>query len=277
MNIRQPFFAGSFYPDNPNILKGKIELFLNNGISSKDNILPKILLVPHAGYDYSGSVAAYAYQTLNNLTVKRVILIGCSHQSYFDGAAVWIRGHWRTPLGDIAVDEKLSQSLIDSKYIREDFKAHLDEHTLEVQIPFLQVVIKNSFTITPIILGKMNELEIIRFCAKIEENMNSETVVILSSDLSHYLSYDVANKIDEMTVKAVLSNEIERLEEVVNKNMQQGFKNLATCACGQQAIEVGMTIAKDLKLKGELLKYANSGDVMEDKHQVVGYAAIAWS
>ena len=250
MNIRQPFVAGSFYPENPIILRKKIEYFISN-VSLRERTNPKILIVPHAGYNYSGQVAAHAYKQLTYMKIKKVILIGCSHQTYLKEVVIWASGKWKTPLGEIYINEKLAKKMIDHENIIEDTNPHLSEHSLEVQLPFLQVAIKNSFTILPIMLGEINKSTLTRFCKIILQNLDSETVLIISSDFSHYPTYEVAKEVDEIMIQSILTEDTNNFINTVNKQLQKGYEGLVTCACGQQAIVFGMTVAKNLGLKGK--------------------------
>lgn len=276
MKTRPSFFAGSFYPDNPKILQEKIGSYLHN-VSSKTEIKPKILIVPHAGYEYSGQVAAYAYQQLADSSVSRVILVGCSHQMYFTGGAIWQTGNWHTPLGEVEIASDLGKKLIDNKnQIVGDFQSHLGEHSLEVQLPFLQRGLKHEFQILPILLGEVSEATLSFLVKKITKFIDKKTVLLVSSDLSHYPEFKVANRVDQKTIQAILTKDERILTQTIANNMNQRYDNLLTCVCGEVAVRLGMRVAKELGFEGKLLKYANSGDVSPHHSQVVGYAAIGY-
>jgi len=284
--IREPAVAGSFYPSD----KAELDLMIDEFFEKAE--LPKLggnisaLIVSHAGYEYSGQVAAYAYKALIGKKIDTVVLIGNSHQEYFDGISVYESGYFRTPLGDIEVDADFAKKLIDSNpKIKFYEKAHLQEHSLEVQLPFLQKALSapsgRDWKIVPIILGNQtNTVDILIEALKnlIDEN----TLIIASSDLSHYPSYKDAQYSDNKVIQAILTGKRENLRKTISDLEKENIPNLQTCACGHDAIEVVMGLFGDKNIK--LLKYANSGDVSvgdppageADKSQVVGYASIVF-
>ncbi len=273
--IREAAVAGSFYPADKSTLNSQIDDFLNQAqiIPVKEKL--RILIVPHAGYSYSGQVAAWGFKQIKEEDYKRVILIGPSHRAYFDKAAVWDKGVWQTPLGEIEVDEDFTQGLISGRGgISADLKPHLQEHSLELELPFLQRVVAD-FKLVPILLSHSEEAVLQDLSKALVENFDDQTLLVVSSDLSHYPSYEIANKVDKETIEAILSGDIEKFEGVVNKNLDQ--PGVDTCACGAQAIQVGMLVAEQLGFKDiKLLKYENSGDVGGDKGRVVGYGSIGF-
>jgi AmmeMemoRadiSam system protein B/AmmeMemoRadiSam system protein A len=238
------------------------------------------LIVPHAGYAYSGWVAAYGYKTLIGNPpaggINTVILIGNSHQERFEGASVYQEGYYKTPLGNVEIDKALAKRIINShEKISFRESAHKHEHSLEVQLPFLQKVLAKGWKIVPIIIGSQpNAVEIL--INTLKGLINNNTLLIASSDLSHYPSYEDAKYSDNKVIEAILTGKRENLRKVVSELEQENIFNLQTCACGQDAIEVVMGLMGDKDIK--LLRYANSGDVeIGDKSQVVGYAAIAFT
>jgi len=274
--VRQPAVAGSFYPAEKQDLEKMVEGLLAQAQIPKIEGSIKALIVPHASYSYSGWVAAYAYKTLIGKKIKRVILIGNSHQEQFEGASVYSRGYYRTPLGDVEIDEDFAKKLIESDekvFFRESI--HLKEHSLEVQLPFLQNVLID-FKIVPIIIG--NQKEIVEVLVKVLKNLIDEnTLIIASSDLSHYPKYEDAQYVDNKVIGAILSGKREDLKEVISQLKKENIVNLQTLACGQEAIEVVMGLMENENVEIKLLKYANSGDIeIGDKSRVVGYAAIAF-
>lgn len=274
--IRQMAVAGSFYPQGEKELKSLVTQYLQ-AVPKGQNRNLKIIVVPHAGYIYSGRIAAVAFKQLQEQKIKNVILLGCSHQAYFSGAALWGKEPWQTPLGKLLVAEKLNQKIQKNELeIRNYEIAHFQEHSLEVQLPFLQTVLKNDFQILPILLGEVNIKTQKYLVQKIKEILDDETILVISSDLSHYPSYEIANQVDQKTVKAILTNEVSQFQKVIMNQMEKDYPNLVICACGQKAIEIGMMVAKELELTPELLQYQNSGDISGEKDQVVGYAAIGW-
>jgi len=285
--IREPVAAGSFYPNSKEELENMIDKYLWEVECPTLEGDVWALIVPHAGYQFSGQVSACAYKALTGQDINTIIIVGPSHYEYFDGASIFPRGYYKTPLGKIEVDKDLAKKIIDSnEKINFRENVHSREHSIEVQLPFLQRTLKN-FKIVPIIIGNTPESVDI-LIKSLKGLIDKNTLIIASSDLSHYPSYENAKYSDNKVIEAILTGERENLRETVNQIEKENILNLQTCACGQQAIEVVMRLAKILKTQGikspeeekvdiKLLKYANSGDVsVGDKKRVVGYATIAF-
>jgi len=276
-HIRKPAVSGKFYPANKDELSSTINNFILEAelLTIEGEI--KGLIVPHAGYQFSGQVAAYAYKTLEKQAIDTIILIGPSHYEQFEGASVYSKGYYETPLGKIKVDEKVAQKVIDSsKKISFRESIHIDEHSLEVQLPFLQKVLNNDFKIVPIIIGNQSKTVDILIKA-LKQVIDKNTLIIASSDLSHYPSYEDAKYADNKVIKAILTKNKADLKQSISELMQENIPNLQTCACGQEAIEVLMELMKGKEAR--LLKYANSADSFAGKNtkeRVVGYSAIAF-
>jgi AmmeMemoRadiSam system protein B len=274
--IRFPAVAGQFYPGERKELSQMIDGFLQNARfpQIKGEIFG--ILVPHAGYIFSGSVAAHCYKAIEGKNFDTVVLIGDSHYEYFDGVSVWERGEWETPLGRVKVDEELAKKILSfSKRFFVKDSAHLFEHSLEVQIPFLQKVLKN-FRILPLIFGSEDEdwKDLGKAILKLMEK--KKILVVASSDLSHYPPYEMAQKVDKITMEGILSSDPERFKEKI-KNLEKLSQDIETFACAQDTIKTILEISKNLKGKAKLLKYQNSGDtIYGEKSQVVGYSAIAF-
>lgn len=259
MSIRIAAAKNQFYPGNPQILKQMIMQLFENTDVKKINEKIKAIIVPHAGYIYSGEVAAYAYKLLKHLDPDKnwkVLLLGPSHQIPFIGAAVSNDNRWETPLGlvsarDIRSEIKKSANVVDV------FNAHKEEHSLEVQVPFLQMSLKN-FTIYPLCLGDVRSdflaNDLADFCK------NDDVIAVISTDLSHYLPYDDAKEIDLITSAAIVNLDIDTM-------IERGD------ACGRMGVLTGMFLAEKLGWKCKMLKYLNSGDTAGDKSRVVGYGA----
>lgn len=298
LSVRLPAVAGSFYPADKEVLNQQIEEFLSQapqplGLEKQ----PVVLIVPHAGYEYSGLVAATGFKQLVGSEIEKVILLGVSHQTQFSGAAVYPKGFWQTPLGKVEVDSDLASKIIASSnlispkvnqallispkvnqalLIFKNQEYHQQEHSLEVELPFLQKVLPN-FKIVPILMGSQDENLIEDLASVLAKNIDFQTILIISSDFSHYPSYEDANEIDEKTIEAILSGKIEKFDQAINESMTAGIPNLVTCACGEQAIKGGMKVAQKLGIEDiRLIKYANSGDITGDKSRVVGYASIGF-
>ena len=266
--IREPALAGSWYPGEPEILSRDIKRYLAN--AKKERVEGQIvaLVSPHAGYMYSGQVAAYAYKIVEGMVFDSVVVVGPSHRLAFQGASLWAQGGFRTPLGVVPVDAELSKRLMEKrKEIRFIPEAHQQENSLELQIPFLQTVLK-SFKLVPIAMEPEWSWGTCQYLASAiaETARGKKVLLIASSDLSHFHSYDQAVKLDKIVL-----NHIERFDpEGLNRDLRSGGCE----ACGGGPIISIMLAAKALGAnKGKVLKYLNSGDVTGDRGRVVGYAA----
>ena len=273
--IREPAVADAFYPGSKQELENLVDKYLSEAKIPEIGKYVRALIVPHAGYQFSGWVAAYGYKALIGQDIDKVILIGNSHKEYFDGVSVYASGYYKTPLGNVEIDKNLAKKIIDShEKISFRESAHLQEHSLEVQLPFLQRVL-SDFKIVPIIISNQSGANEILINA-LKDLVDEDTLLIASSDLSHYPEYEDAKYSDNKVVEAILTGKIENLRKAVSELEQEGINNLQTCACGQDAIEVVMGLMEGKEVK--LLKYANSGDVdIGDKDRVVGYTALVFT
>ena len=277
-NVRSPAVAGSFYPADEKELAGQVDNFLAEASPQKSAGAILGLMVPHAGYDYSGLVAGYGFKQLENQNIDTVILIGNSHHAYFEGAAVYPQGYFKTPLGEVEIDSDLAQKIIsENEKIKADTSVHSQEHSLEVELPFLQRVLKN-FKIVPILMGSGDFTDVEILAGAIVKNIkNKNVIVVASSDMSHYPPYERANYADKKTYEAILTGQVEKLETVITQLENEKIPGAQTFLCGKDAVEVLMLVMQDLGASDiRLLKYANSGDTALDKSQVVGYGAIGF-
>lgn len=272
--IREPAVVGAFYPGTKTELSEMVDKYLSEVEPPTVGKYVRGLIVPHAGYQFSGWVAAYGYKLLEDQGIDTVILIGNSHKEYFDGVSVYQEGYYKTPLGDVEINKDLAKKIIDShEKISFRESAHLEEHSLEVQLPFLQRVL-NDFRIVPIIIGNQPGAADI-LISVLKGLINDRTLIIASSDLSHYPKYEDAKYSDNKVIEAILTGKRENLQKTISDLEKENISNLQTCACGQDAIEVVMGLMEGKE--ATLLKYANSGDVeIGDKSQVVGYVAITF-
>lgn len=259
--VRYPVAAGSFYPADPEELRGQIQRLLNQAPVKQLVGELKALIVPHAGYIYSGKIAAVGYkllQTCELANLQTVLLLGPSHFTRFYGAATLHVDFWQTPLGQVP-SSKLIATILQSPLLQNLPDAHQMEHSLEVQLPFLQSVLK-EFSIFPIITGDVDYQELAQFLLKYMEKFD---FIIASSDLSHYYPYEQAIELDSIAHQAITSMNLEKMERRVE-------------ACGKTAILTLMQLAKELNWKSILLDYCNSGDTAGDKESVVGYGCYAF-
>jgi AmmeMemoRadiSam system protein B/AmmeMemoRadiSam system protein A len=250
--------AGLFYPAARADLQARVREFLAE--ASADTALhPKVLVVPHAGYIYSGAAAARAYATLKAVAaeVRRVVVIGPAHRVAVRGVAIPSATRFDTPLGPVELDRAALDALADVPHVVRSDRAHADEHALEVQLPFLQETL-GRFTLVPLLVGHATSGEV----ADVLERVwgGAETLIVVSSDLSHYLPYDVARRVDAGTLAQVLELGPELDHEQ---------------ACGATPLNALMQVARRRRLQPCLLAACNSGDTAGDRHRVVGYAALA--
>ncbi len=266
-SIRHAAVAGAFYPDDELELREMIEDYLSKAedvkLKARGKSKLRALIVPHAGYIYSGPIAAYGYKLLANYKeqVKDVIVLGPSHYAAFRGACESGFDIWETPLGRVK-SESIKSKLNDSaKQMFASYPhAHLPEHSLEIQLPFLQTVLGEGFTFYPVLCGEVSALSL---ATALEEAIDEKTILIISSDLSHYLTYDNAVKTDKVANSSIPKLDIKKFEEKGD-------------ACGKTPILVLMHLAKKKGWKGKLLNYRNSGDTAGDKIRVVGYGCYAF-
>ncbi len=249
---RKPAVAGTFYPKNPKELREIVGTLLKEAkfLELKGNL--RALIVPHAGYQYSGPVAASGYKLLEKRRFKKVLLLGPSHQVGFYGASL-AREDFGTPRGIVRCVE--NKKIVDGQVILDFPRAHATEHSLEVQLPFLQETL-GDFEVYAFVLGK---LDAEKFAEKILPLIEEDVLIVVSSDLSHYFPYAEAVSRDKSTITKILRLEKDELD-----------------ACGELPLQVLISLARKLKWKPQLLDYRNSGDTAGDKKQVVGYAAIAF-
>jgi MEMO1 family protein len=266
--IREPALAGSWYPGNPEVLSRDVKRYLENAKKEKVEGQIVALVTPHAGYMYSGQVAAYAYKLVEGMGFESVIVVGPSHRFAFKGASLWAQGGFRTPLGVVPVDTELSKKMMDQwKEIRFLPEAHHQENSLELQIPFLQTVLK-SFKLVPIAMEPDWSWETCQHLASViaETAKGKNVLLVASTDLSHFHTDRIAVELDR-----VVLDHIERFDA---EGLNRDLKSNRAEACGGGPVVTIMLAAKALGAnKSRVLKYLNSGDVTGDRGRVVGYAA----
>lgn len=271
--FREPVFAGMFYPSDKNTLSRQIDGYLMDAEKRQDRIKGHIfgLVSPHAGYEYSGGVAAYGFSQLKGRSYKTVIIIGTSHQVPFRGISIYPKGQWRTPLGDVRIDEECVRALLkECPQIKTYTAPFVKEHSLEVQIPFLQKVL-GDFRIVPLITGGIARDEYALYVNGIVNLLKrnpKDILIVVSSDMSHYHDYNTARSIDDVTLKHIENMDVERLIEDMDAERCE--------LCGGHGVVLLTMIARHMNGKAVLLKYANSGDVKGDKQRVVGYSSFAF-
>ncbi|OPY79543.1 MAG: hypothetical protein A4E65_01841 [Syntrophorhabdus sp. PtaU1.Bin153] len=271
--IREPAVSGMFYPDSPGVLKKEIEGYLKTARFHpvEGDIIG--LVSPHAGYMYSGQVAAYGYKAVMGMPYDTVIVIAPSHRSRFEGVAIVDRGAYRTPLGVVPIDEDLAGEIVNLKdVVRRNVEVHRGEHSLEVQLPFLQVVLKD-FRIVPLIMGTQDPeaCEALVTCLSAAVKGKAKRLLIVgSTDLSHYYPYSQAVRLDTVIKEHLQTYDASGL----SKDLQKGKCE----ACGAGPMIATMLLSTKLgATTSRVLKYANSGDVSGDKSGVVGYISCVFA
>ncbi|MCW8915636.1 MAG: AmmeMemoRadiSam system protein B [Magnetovibrio sp.] len=256
-NIRPPAVAGQFYPADAATLSRQVMAFLAEA-GEDVSTPPKALIAPHAGYVYSGPVAAHAYAHIAPLkgTVKRVVLLGPCHRVAVQGLALSSADSFQTPLGLVPIDHSQDDQLNAIVGVETFDATHAQEHSLEVHIPFLQVIL-GAFELLPIVVGNANP----EMVANVLENLwgGPETLIVISSDLSHYLSYDDAKAIDQKTCEAIENFDWDNIGD--------------SQACGRMPVKGLLELAKRKGLKVRTLDLRNSGDTAGPRNQVVGYGS----
>ena len=275
--VRSPAVAGSFYPDSPKVLSAQVEKFIDDAALKETDDELIGLIAPHAGYVYSGHVAGYAYKQLVGQSFDTVVLLGLSHRYPIGTAAVYARGAFRTPLGDIPIDEDLAAEITRLNSDIVDLPpAHANEHSLEVQLPFLQYLLPD-FRIVPILLQDDSPENVIPLSQAIAEAMGDRSCLLIgSTDLCHYPTYEAARKSDQVVIEAVEHFDPDYLREQMDEYMRvHPTQNFHCMMCSTGAIYTTMRAAKALGgNRIEVLKAANSGDVpIGGWDQVVGYMA----
>lgn len=257
--VRRPAVAGMFYPEDVKALRDVLREFLGSMETGVE--APKAIIVPHAGYIYSGPVAATAYRALAKAReeIRRVVLLGPSHRVSFEGLALSSAKYFATPLGRIRIDHQAYGTIQDLPQVQVLDAAHAMEHSLEVHLPFLQVVL-DDFSLVPIVVGEASPREVSEVLERLWDG--PPTRFVISSDLSHYHDYQTARRLDQATSQAI---EDLRFEDI-------GYGD----ACGRNPVNGLLHLARVHGMRAKTLDLRNSGDTAGSREQVVGYGAYAF-
>ena len=258
-NVRNPAVAGLFYPDDPRELHTLVANYL--AAVTADGVVPKAIIAPHAGYIYSGPIAAAAYARIVPARgrITRVVLLGPAHRVGFHGLALSGADYFQTPLGRITVDQEAVKKISRLSQVHIMEVAHAQEHSLEVHLPFLQEVLE-EFSLVPLVVGDAEPAEV----AEVLDLLwgGPETLIVISSDLSHFHDYKTAQKLDRATSEAI---EQLRLEDIQYDH-----------ACGRNPVNGLLHVARKLGLKAKTVDLRNSGDTAGSHDRVVGYGAYVF-
>lgn len=267
--VREPSVSGMFYPDDPMVLREDIGNYLKAAEIKPPPEGIRAVISPHAGYIYSGPVAAYGYKAVSRYNFDTVVILAPSHRAYFQGFAIWDEGIFKTPLGNITIDAESANVLLRSHGVfRANKDVHKGEHSLEVQLPFLQYIFKD-FLLLPLLVGAANEgmyQDAAKALARVINASERHFLIVASTDLSHYYPYDAAVKIDTVTIGHIKNFDI--------AGMVRDTRSEKAQACGAGPMITTMMAAEKLGAhSSSVLKYANSGDITGDRSGVVGYVS----
>jgi MEMO1 family protein len=272
--------AGSFYPSDPAGLRSLLgEMFSKAKPSSVSNVVA--VICPHAGYEFSGVAAASSYNQLDpDKQYDNIFIIGSSHHTSFMGASIYNIGDYQTPLGKVTVNREIANKLIgENAVFTYNPEADRAEHSIEVQVPFLQYKLKKSFKLVPIILGTQSPESCKKIAMALKPYLTGNNLFVISSDFSHYPAYKDAVAVDKNTCDAILTGKPEQLLKTLKENQNNEVPNLATSLCGWTSVLTLLYMAEtDPGLKLTRIYYTNSGESKyQDKSQVVGYWSIVLS
>jgi hypothetical protein len=270
---REPAVAGTFYPSNPEVLKADIDGYLSKATLDEPSVNIVGLITPHAGYMYSGQTAAYGYKAVSGSHYDTVIIVAPSHQSFFFGAALQDKGAYKTPLGIVPIDEDLAGELVGKgDVVHAEPRIHRGEHSIEVQIPFLQTVLED-FRIVPLIMGMSQDAQLSEQLASLiyecVKGRKGRYLVVGSTDLSHYYPYDLAVDMDKAAVELLGNFDAKGLSGQLATGKYE--------ACGAGPMITTMVLSEKLGARrSKVLNYMNSGDVTGDMSSVVGYVSCVF-
>ncbi|PRZ02288.1 hypothetical protein BY457_101310 [Marinilabilia salmonicolor] len=276
---REPAVAGMFYEADAAALRGHLRDLFALAKPPVGTEEVAAVVVPHAGYVYSGKIAASGFNQIpRDAKIERVFLIGSSHRAAFNGAAIYTQGDFLTPLGRVEVDSRVAGELVESNSgIFADENIHSGEHSLEVQLPFLQVHLQNSFKLVPLLIGPHDAIGASKVSTSLAKWFRRGNLFVISTDFSHYPPYEIAQKVDADTAAAVLKNDPEELLSVLEKNRKLDLDELSTSMCGWSSVLTLLNITRQATdIRWEEIDFGNSGDAqIGDKERVVGYRSMA--
>lgn len=276
---RKPVWAGQFYPGDANELRSTMTALVAGGIPNKTSSQVVAIVVPHAGYVYSGGVAASAYNQLDPACrYENVFILGPSHRVGFEGASVYAEGNFLTPLGTVEVNTTLGKQLAESSDVfslRRD--AHAQEHCIEVQLPFLQHRMGKMLRVVPIVMNASSPSTCRAVAQALKPFFGEKNLFVISTDFSHYPPYEDAKRVDKRTGDAIVSRSPEKVLAAMRENAQSNVPELGTSMCGWPAVLTLLYLLEaDPDARIDIIDYRNSGDAaVGSKGGVVGYYAMA--
>lgn len=278
LSDRQPVAAGRFYPASEQTLTEEVTQLFEKASAPPVKLNIRAVISPHAGYIFSGKIAAEAFKSIDrNSRFRNIFVIGSSHIMAFDGASVYNTGDFITPLGKLTVNKEIANKLIDeNRLFKFPVNAHMQEHSIEVQLPLIQYYFKEVPDIVPIIIGTNNINNIRKIAEILKPWFNRENLFVISSDFSHYPQYEAAIEVDRATANSIIAGDPQGFLDVLKKNSQKNYPGLATSMCGWTSGLLLMYLAEgNPDLEFRKIDYCNSGDSSYGgKDEVVGYNAI---
>lgn len=276
---RKPAVAGQFYPSSPTRLREDIIRYLSEAKPKKISNVQSVIS-PHAGYVFSGKIAASGFNQIDEeMDYKRVFLLASSHHYHFDGAAVYCDGDFEMPYGSETVDTELGRKLVeDYPHLFTDNPApHIKEHSIEVQLPFLHYKLPAGYKIVPIVIAASEPETCAEIALAVKPYFTKENLFVVSTDFSHYPGYEDAKAVDNATASAILSNHPQALLDVLDKNKLRKVPHLLTSLCGWTSVLTLLYITQNKDFAYHEIDYCNSGDekMYGERNEVVGYWAIA--
>ncbi len=279
-NVREPVVAGRFYPDSKTELSKKINNYMDKASIVNLPGKPVAIIAPHAGYQYSGSVAAHSYKAIKDYGFKRVILLAPSHYSRYRGASILDVDAYKTPLGLVKLNQGICNNLINNPPFIGTFKnAHKREHSLETQLPFLQAALGNDFELIPILISRLSNEEFDFIADKLRPLIDEDTLIVVSSDFTHYgYGYDYVpfKKDVEASLRKLDHGAFERIIALDFNGLFNYKKATGITACGFMPVLLMMKILPD-NVQGKILKYETSGSILGDFNTSVSYASIVFT
>jgi MEMO1 family protein len=266
MDLLKNNFAGSFYAKSPIVLNKQIDTYLSSSQKTISNI--KGLIVPHAGYAYSGKTAGYGYKQLENEIIDTIIILAPAHKNFHQGLALPIERQAETPLGNLLIDQEKVNHLVSTNFFTKNSSVFYQEHSLEVQLPFIKKILPNC-SIVPINVGVTDYLLLQESAIEIAKIIDDKTVIVVSNDLSHYHSLNKSKLLDEYTIEKIL--------EMSSSNFWSSYQKKEIECCGFFPIVLLLETLKEIQVNNsKLIYYETSASVSFDQEHVVGYASIAF-
>ena len=279
-NVREPAVAGRFYPDSKTELTKKINSYLDKALIESLPGKPVAIISPHAGYQYSGAVAAYGFKAIKDYKYKRVIILAPSHYSRYRGASILDVDAYKTPLGLVNLNSGICNNLVNNPPFIGTFKnAHKREHSLEVQLPFLQTVLGDDFELIPVLISRLNSEEVDFIADKLRPLIDEDTLIVVSSDFTHYghgYDYVPFKKDVEANIRKLDHGAIERILALDLEGFFRYKGATGITACGFMPISVMMKILPS-NVQGKVLNYDTSGNILDDFNTSVSYASIIFT